>query len=81
VSNLKKKFEYSVKFKDVDNVFWKMKSARTTQGKAELFYAEWFDSSKEKRKELEDRVIQLGLAPRDKKKEFWVEFKRLSKSN
>lgn len=81
VSNLQKKFEYSVKFKDVDNVFWKMKSARTVQGKAELFYAEWLDSSKEKRKELEDRVISLGLAPRDKKKDFWVEFKRLSKNN
>lgn len=77
---LKNKFEYSIMFKGVDNVFYRMRSAQRDNVKAHVFFYDWVRADEQQRKVLIHQGESLGLIPKSKETVFWREFNRLKEN-
>jgi hypothetical protein len=75
---LKTRFENSIQFKDVDNVFYRMGQTDYPKVKAKiLFYAYLKAKDKDAREVLLFQAKSNPNVPKDKSSEFWKEFERL----
>jgi hypothetical protein len=75
---LKTRFENSIQFKDVDNVFYRMGQTDYPKVKARLlFYAYLKAKDKDAREVLLFQAKSNPNVPKDKSSEFWKEFERL----
>jgi hypothetical protein len=77
---LRSKFETGIKFKDAENVFYKIANIKLAGVKARVFYDEWVKEQKKgKGDEFIEKAKDLKVVPeKEKNSDFWDEFYRLS---
>jgi hypothetical protein len=78
VKRLKSRFENSIRFKDIDNVFYRMTEADIPVVKAAILY-EYYKGLKtdNEREVLLFQAKNAPNVPKDTKSDFWKEFNRL----